>query len=608
MVRRPVPLATQITFAAAAAVIVVVVGFAASFSAIERLRTASNDSRHAEEVIAAATQLERLVVDMETGERGYVITHETPFLGPWRRASAEAPGVSRRLQQLVSDDPSTERLAQRIDVGWKAFFRKWSLPLVQVAIQDPSRARTLVATGKGRRQVESLRGLFAQLVRHEREIATHSRQRAEAAGRSALWIGGGSLAAILLLVGGIVVYFTRSTVLPISRVATATRRLARGEENVQVPEGGAGEVGSLAHSFNEMAARLELRRAELESVLDATAEGLLMTDLRGNVVFSNQRMAEFGRSLGATFEGTIFDRIAALAQRTGRAEEFARVFEEVARDPNLVYESEFTVLDTGRTFFGHTAPVRGREDELLGRIFTLRETTAERESERLKDEFVATVSHELRTPLTSIRGFVELLLADEGGELTVDQRRFLDIVERNADRLLRLVGDLLMIAQLDAGTMRLEVDRFDVCDLAEEAVEAAKPTAEDAGLALELDANGACMVDGDRARLAQLLDNLISNAIKFTPPGGTVTVSSHERGDSVLVSVADTGPGMAAEELPRLFTRFYRTRSAGEQQVPGTGLGLAISKAIAEAHGGTIAVDSAVGTGTRFTVELPGAG
>jgi len=585
-----------------------VVGFGASFLAIERLRTASNDSSQAEQVIAAATKLERLVVDMETGERGYVITHETPFLGPWRAASAEAPGVSGRLQQLVSDDRSMEMLAHRIDVGWKAFFHNWSLPLVQVAIQDPTAARQLVATGKGRRQIDALRALFADLVGHEQSVATHSRARADTAGRSAIWIGAGSLAGILLLVIAIVLYFTRATVIPISRIAAATQRLARGDEDVQVPEGGAGEVGQLAMSFNDMAATLELRRAELESVLDATADGLLMTDLEGHVAFSNQTMVEFGRSLGSTFEGTIFERIASLAQRTGRAEEFARVFDEVARNPRKVYETEFSVLDTGRTFFGHTAPVRDRQGALLGRIFTLREVTAERDSERLKDEFVATVSHELRTPLTSIRGFVELLLAGEGGELTDDQQRFLNIVERNAERLLRLVGDLLLIAQLDAGTMRLEVAPLDVCDIAAEAVEAATPAAEIAGLGLELATNGECPVEGDHARLGQLFDNLISNAIKFTPAGGTVKVSSHLENGNVVVAVTDTGPGMTPDELPRLFTRFYRTRHAGEQQIPGTGLGLAISKAIAEAHGGSIAVDSAPGEGTTFTVALPAAG
>src|SRR5437868_11527334 len=130
MHHRPVSLARQIALAAGGAVVVVVVSFGFSFLAIERLRTASTDSQNAEAVISVATQLERLIVDMETGERGYVITHETPFLGPWRRASSEAPGVSSHLSRLVADDPPMAALAHRIDLGWKSFLRERALPLV----------------------------------------------------------------------------------------------------------------------------------------------------------------------------------------------------------------------------------------------------------------------------------------------------------------------------------------------------------------------------------------------------------------------------------------------------------------------------------------------
>jgi signal transduction histidine kinase len=605
MVKRPVPLARQIVLAAGFALLVLSLAFAFFFVAIDRLRTASSDSQRAEDVITTATRMERLVIDLETGERGYVITHERTFLGPWRRASAELPGVSARLQQLVAGHPETVLLAREVDAGWRDFFQRWSLPLVETAIQDPAAARRRVAAGGGKVRIDRLRAEFSDLVGRERGVAMSSRSRASSAGNFAVWTGIATLVVIVAIVAAIVFYFTRRAVLPIVRVADATTRLARGDHGVEVPEDGAGEVALLASSFNEMARTLELRRAELESVLDATADGLLMTDLEGNILFSNHAMNELARSLVSRPEGTIFERIAALAQRTGRAEEFGQVFAAVAGDPEMVYEAEFTVLDVGRTFFGHTAPVRDAGGRLLGRIFTLREVTAEREAERLKDEFVATVSHELRTPLTSIRGFVELLLAGEGGELAADQRRFLTIVERNAERLLRLVGDLLLIAQLDAGTMRLEWGDVNVAEVAAEAVEASRPAAEEAGLELELQTNGYAPVAGDRARLAQLVDNLLSNALKFTPSGGKVEVCTVEEDGRVRLLVRDNGPGMSFDEVPHLFKRFYRTRSAGERQIQGTGLGLAISKAIAEAHGGTIEVESAAGVGTTFTIDLP---
>jgi signal transduction histidine kinase/CHASE3 domain sensor protein len=605
MPKRPVPLSRQIVLAGGLALLVLAIAFAFFFVAIDRLRTASDQSQHAEEVITTATRMERLVIDLESGERGYVITHERTFLGPWRRASAELPGTSTRLQHLVADDPELESLAKRIDIGWRAFFRQWSLPLVQTAIRDPAAARKRVAAGGGKARIDTLRAQFSDLVGRERGVADSSRARAASAGTFAVWTGVATIAVIVAIVAAMVIYFARRAVVPMLRVADATVRVARGDHGVRVPEGGAGEVALLASSFNEMATTLELRRAELESVLDATADGLLMTDVDGNILFSNRAMNDLAVSLASTREGTIFDRIAALARRTGRAEEFGEVFAAVAADPEMVYDSEFTVLDVGRTFFGHTAPVRAAGGKLLGRIFTLREITAEREAERLKDEFVATVSHELRTPLTSIRGFVELLLAGEGGELEPDQRRFLTIVERNSERLLRLVGDLLLIAQLDAGTMRLEWSDVNVADVAAECVEASRPAAEEAGLKLDLQTDSYAPVAGDRARLAQLVDNLLSNAIKFTPRGGRVEVRAGADDGRVRLVVCDTGPGMAPEEVPHLFKRFYRTRSAGERQIQGTGLGLAISKAIAEAHGGSIVVETAPGEGTTFTVDLP---
>ena len=393
-------------------------------------------------------------------------------------------------------------------------------------------------------------------------------------------------------------------VAPIRRLVDKTAQLAAGDLTARAKGARATEIDELAAGFNEMAATLELRRAELGAVLDSATDGLLMADMQGRIVFSNAAMNRFAESVGVAGE-SVYERVQGVAQRTARAEEFTEAFARVAADPEEEYESEFVLLDVGRTFVGHTAPVRDVGGKLLGRIFMLREITREREAEQVKDEFVATVSHELRTPLTSIRGFLDLLLTEEDGVLTPDQRRFLTVVQRNSERLLRLVGDLLLVAQLDAGSLRLELSEVDLLDVAAEAVEAARPAAEAAELTLELDTRGVPVVTGDRERLAQLLDNLISNAIKFTPREGRVDVAAETHRDHVSLVVQDTGTGMTEDELRRLFTRFYRTARAGRDQVPGTGLGLAISKAIAEAHGGSISVESVAGSGTTFRVDLP---
>jgi signal transduction histidine kinase len=227
------------------------------------------------------------------------------------------------------------------------------------------------------------------------------------------------------------------------------------------------------------------------------------------------------------------------------------------------------------------------------------------ELDRMKDDFVASVSHELRTPLTSIRGYLELLREGEAGELTGDQHDFVAIVERNADRLLRLVGDLLFVAQVDAGKIALERGPVDVEELVHQAVDAALPAATEKRIALDVDLHGLSVLHADRARLGQVLDNLISNALKFTPSGGNVAVRTAQNADAIVIEVSDNGMGMSAEDLAQLFQRFFRTESAGEQAIQGTGLGLAIVKAIVEAHDGAISVASVLGKGTVFRVELP---
>jgi signal transduction histidine kinase len=234
--------------------------------------------------------------------------------------------------------------------------------------------------------------------------------------------------------------------------------------------------------------------------------------------------------------------------------------------------------------------------EFLGR------KRVEQEAQRLKDEFVSLVSHELRTPLTSILGYVELM-RDE--ELSDEGRRFVGVIERNSARLLSLVGDLLLIAQIEASKLVLDRSRQPLRRLCELAVDAAAPVAAAKGVALELAVRGDASVDADPERLGQVLDNLISNGIKFTPAGGRVDVALEIEGALACVVVADTGAGIPEEEQDRLFERFFRSSTAKRDAVPGTGLGLAITKALVEAHGGRIAFESEDGAGTTFTVELP---
>jgi PAS domain S-box-containing protein len=248
--------------------------------------------------------------------------------------------------------------------------------------------------------------------------------------------------------------------------------------------------------------------------------------------------------------------------------------------------------------------------------------TEARATERMKDQFVSLISHELRTPLTSILGYLELVLEDEEQPLTDEQRTYLRTVERNADRLLRLVGDLLFTAQVDAGRFTLRPQDVDLAAVVRAAEDTARVTARTSGVEVTVDLpEEGLVVPGDAVRLGQACDNLVSNAVKFTPSGGRVTlalrpawqtrdgeISAVERADAVPVaqlSVSDTGIGIPSGDQGKLFQRFFRASTAQRNAVPGVGLGLAITKAITTAHGGTLDLVSAEGEGTTFTLTLP---
>jgi signal transduction histidine kinase len=224
----------------------------------------------------------------------------------------------------------------------------------------------------------------------------------------------------------------------------------------------------------------------------------------------------------------------------------------------------------------------------------------------MKDEFIALVSHELRTPLTSIRGYLELLVDDpETLELPDLQRDWLTVIDRNAERLLRLVEDLLLTAQANAGALALERAALDVAAVVEHAVQAGAPVAAARGISLTWSADCVVEVNGDRVRIGQVVDNLVSNALKFTPAGGRVEVRAVSLGKLARIEVSDTGIGIAQDELGQLFDRFFRTARAQDEAIPGVGLGLSIAKAIVDAHRGRITVRSREGDGTTFTVDLP---
>jgi PAS domain S-box-containing protein len=228
------------------------------------------------------------------------------------------------------------------------------------------------------------------------------------------------------------------------------------------------------------------------------------------------------------------------------------------------------------------------------------------ELDRLKSAFVGSVSHELRTPLTAIKGYAEFLEDGIGGELPAPQQTFVGEILQGAARLERLVDDLLDFARMESGDFKLVLAESDLVAKVRAIAHAFKPQALEGAITLSLDVPDAPVpLRMDAGRIEQVLNNLVGNALKFTPPGGRVTVTVRPGAEAVRVEVADTGDGIAPDHLPHLFDRFYQVDNTSTRQVGGTGLGLTISKALVEAHGGTIGVESTPGRGSTFWFTLP---
>ena len=353
------------------------------------------------------------------------------------------------------------------------------------------------------------------------------------------------------------------------------------------------------------ALELQSTSALQQALVDSTVDGICLTDVAGNIVLANAPLQRFAVELGLPFHGTVAERLLALADRTTEPARFATRMRDLGRDLQPS-EDEFELADSGRVFRGYTAPIARPDGTVVGRIWTLRDVTADRRLERLRDAFVAAVSHELRTPLTSMSGFLELL-ADEEHALGPAGRKYVDVIRRSNARLCGAVEDLLLVAEIEAERLELRREPTDLAELATAAVEAALPAATDNGIELSLDVEGRLPLEADAERLRQVLDNLVSNALKFTPVGGAVTLSARNGDGPLRVEVADTGIGIPQDELGQVFSRFYRASTATRRAIPGTGVGLVIARAIVEAHGGTISLESTEGAGTRVTVALPAA-
>jgi signal transduction histidine kinase len=341
---------------------------------------------------------------------------------------------------------------------------------------------------------------------------------------------------------------------------------------------------------------------------------MAVTDLTGRILESNRRLAQL--SCGEPGP-RIVDVVAEEDRPTIRAYLAKLVDGETDLKPCEVrllpegvwgqYSASLTGGDTSHVVH-QIADVtdRRRAEQALERTIDelARTNTDLQELDRLKDEFIATVSHELRTPLTSIRGYTELLADDP--HLDDGYRSIISIIDRNGQRLMELIEDLLTFSSIESGALSLTRGPVKARQIVDAAVDAIRPAVEAAGLSLTVQVEPELpVVDGDLSQLERVLLNLLTNAVKFSRAGGEVAIRVSAGGPDVVFEVVDAGVGIPASEQGMLFNRFYRTKDAQQRAIKGSGLGLAISKAVVEAHGGRIRLESVEGSGTRVTFTVP---
>jgi signal transduction histidine kinase len=365
-----------------------------------------------------------------------------------------------------------------------------------------------------------------------------------------------------------------------------------------------------ARRSRELAAALEQlghSRAFADAIFESVDVGLVLLGKDGEYLTVNRRHRDFmdlafpeGHGGRAGQLGEVFaeDGVRRLARhempslRAARGEEFDDIRMWVGSDPL-----------TRRACSVSARSVRDRDGNFVGAALAYKDVTEFLRSMGVKDDFIAMVSHEFRTPLTSIHGYVSLLLEEEE-RLPPDDAHYLKVVARNTERLHRLVTDLLSSAQHDGRPMDIVRTPTNISEIVRASVESARPAAEEKDLALTVEMPSHLRIMVDPQRFAQVVDNLVSNAVKYTPAGGSVSVTLTGFDDHVELAVTDTGIGIDPTDRDRLFTRFFRTRDAEERSIQGIGLGLSITKKIVETHGGRIEVESSE-EGSTFLVWLP---
>ncbi len=408
---------------------------------------------------------------------------------------------------------------------------------------------------------------------------------------------------------GIGLFVAHRVTRPVIEMQSVSRAMSEGDFSARAPIRSPDEIGQLGRALNAMAASLqdkledlEHERAKTGAILDSMVEGVIAVDAQDHLLVINEparTILGVGRGRG---EGKPFLEVIRNVDLHGLLRQARATGQGALTSRELIVPGR-----VDRRLQVNAALLRLGADE-IGVVMVLHDISELRRLEQVRTEFVANVSHELRTPLTAIQGYLETLLSG-ALEDRANARRFLEIVARHTERLGRLLNDLTDLSNIELGKVSLRIEPTELGEIVDSVIGIIRPRAQSAGVTLDVAlAADLPPVKADRDRLAQILINLVDNAVKYTPAGGQVTVSAHATAPAMVeIAVRDTGVGIPATDLPRITERFYRVDKARSRELGGTGLGLAIVKHLVIAHGGELRIASEVDKGTLVRFTLPAA-
>jgi PAS domain S-box-containing protein len=586
-----------------AAIVVLLVCGGVAVMQYSRFADATAHVEHTHDVLDSIDRVVTRLVDAETAYRGYLVSRNREFLDPYDGVEGDTRQVIDRLQTLVADNPRQIERATRLKELSEQKLNEMGSVLALANGGQLAAAIAKLSSGDGKRIMDAVRGVASDLKSAENSLLVQRAGQARIAGQAAT---GFAVASVIVAV-------------VLSFVAVSVRESFERRRQALVEQMRAREQAE--RQASEASADLERSESFNRNILDHSGDCIQVLERDGRVVLTNRP----GITLMEAADAHELEADGWMAQWASD-ESLAKhaVDDAIERGEGRFHAFKPTVRGTPKWWDVIVTPIRHESGETRQLVAVSRDVTEQKRAEqeraqllaseraarseaeraaRMKDDFVSTLSHELRTPLNAILGWIGVLRQQQSPETVA---KAIDVIDRNSRRQSQMVDDLLDMSRIMSGKMRLDVQRLDLSSVIEEAVASSQPAADAKGIRLVKILGSAAIVQGDPGRLQQVVWNLVSNAIKFTPRGGMVQITVKEVNSHVHIQVSDSGQGIAADMVPQIFQRFRQADGSATRRHGGLGLGLAIVKNLVEMHGGSVDAHSeGEGLGSLFTVRLP---